>query len=184
MVLDKHKLDSAALLSGFEEAAPPDGNVVRYEHQQWVIEQFWCWAAAASMVHFSLTNNRVDQRKLAAAVLHNPLCETKPFKCNRRASIVDALDAFDQSKHVRPGGDVDHDLDFDHIKAEIPGPNSGVPVVCVLPGHCLVIFAWKQEASGERMLLLADPSEKKEEWRRFEPGSIKGDVWERTVLVQ
>lgn len=178
MVFKRSRLDAAALATGAQTPGA-SGQVPRFEHERWLVEQFWCWAAATAMVHFSRTGKKLLQADLAGDMI-DPQCRIVPIDCKLREVVADALDF---TNHLRPNGRGKPALSFADIVAEIPGPADGVPIVCVLPGHCVVIFAWKRDPTGE-MICVADPAEEDAEWTNFVPGSINGDVWVETALVQ
>jgi hypothetical protein len=159
----------------------PAGRVSTLRHEMWV-QDGWCWAAAATMVHLAIAGRYEPQCRWAEALLQRSCCGHES-DCAGGQPVKAALDL---EKHCRPGPDGVRSggLTFAEVQAEIPEAGGGRPIVCTQPGHTLVLAAWEVDPIDGPCLYWNDPSEAGEEWEIFVEGEIRGETWEATFLTQ
>lgn len=120
----------------------------------------WCWAACTvSVCSFYDRLSNVSQKKLAADLLHQPVCDSPRFfpACNK---ILDFGDSLSHVGHLN-GQAVQSFLTPEQLDHSI---GSGNPIGCQIDvpgigGHAVLIVSGKKDGSGQLFLHVADPSD-------------------------
>jgi hypothetical protein len=178
MLFGTRALNPDRLREGLEQAAT-SGRAKQLTHEHW-LQDGWCWAAVTTMVHLSSTGEHRPQCHWAERLRHESCCGHEP-DCKGSQPVKAALDL---ENHCRPDGVIAGGLTFARIQAEIPPTGDGMPIVCLQPGHTLVLVEWNIDPVDGNCVYWADPAEAGEEWAIFVENEIKAETWVATFLTQ
>jgi len=137
----------------------PNGNPIEFPIVKQQMSN-WCWAACTvSVCSFYDSLSSVSQKKLAADLLRQPVCNTPRFftACNK---ILDLGDSLHYVGHLN-GQVVQSFLTPEQIDSSIGNRN---PIGCQIDvpgigGHAVLIVSGKKDATGQLFLHVADPSD-------------------------
>ncbi|WP_160710861.1 papain-like cysteine protease family protein [Chitinophaga solisilvae] len=152
---------------------------------------FWCWSAASCAVYAWYHSDQAwTQKKLAAAVLNMPVCNTNAplpllLPCNQKADMADSLRQINCL-----AGDPGEVLSKEQLIQELDRQQ---PVCCQIwlediGGHIVVIHSYQLQDNGELFLLIADPADgcdRRMEYSQFKTNYRRaGGRWIRTYLTR